>query len=51
MQANAWAAATGMRQLVANEVDATTLPTGCEDLRDCGLDALVGVEEDQLEAA
>jgi hypothetical protein len=36
---------------VAHEVDASTLPGGIEHLADGGLDTLVDVGDDQLEAA
>jgi len=41
----------GKRERVAHEVDASTLPGGIEHLTDGGLDALVGVGDDQLDAA
>jgi hypothetical protein len=40
-----------MGQGVAHEVDAAALPGGGEDLGDGRLDALVGVGDDQLDAA
>jgi hypothetical protein len=40
-----------MRQRVAHEVHAATLPSGVEHLGDGGLDALMGVRDDQLDAA
>lgn len=44
-------ALAGMRQRVAHEVDAATLPAGIEHLGHGGLDAFVGVGHDQLDAA
>lgn len=41
----------GMGQDVAHEVDAAALPGGGEDLGDGGLDALVGIGDDELDAA
>jgi hypothetical protein len=40
-----------MRQRVAHEVHAATLPTGVEQLGHGGLDALMGVGDDQLDPA
>jgi Ni,Fe-hydrogenase III component G len=40
-----------MRQRIAHEVDAATLPAGVEHLGDGGLDALVGIGHDQFDAA
>jgi len=40
-----------MRQRVAHEVDAATLPAGVEHLGHSGLDALAGVGDDELDAA
>src|SRR6185437_1186775 len=44
-------ALAGMRQRVAHEVDAAALPAGVEHLGDGGLDALVGVGDDEFDAA
>ncbi len=44
-------ALAGMRQRVAHEVHAAARPDGVEHLADGGLDALVGVGDDQLDAA
>jgi hypothetical protein len=41
----------GVRQGVAHEVHPATLPGGLEDLGDGGLDALVAVADDELDAA
>ena len=43
-------ALAGVRQRVAHEVHAATLPTGVEHLGDGGLDALVGVGDDEFDA-
>ena len=48
---DAASALAGMRQHVAHEVDAAALPGGAEHLGDGGLDALMGVGDDQLDAA
>ena len=48
---DAAAALAGMGQGVAHEVDAAALPGGGEHLGDGRLDALVGVGDDQLDAA
>ena len=48
---DAAAALAGMGQHVAHEVDAAALPGGAQHLGDRGLDALMGVGDDQLDAA
>jgi predicted thioesterase len=45
------AALAGMSQRIAHEVHAAPLPGGVEDLADGGLDALMGVGDNQLDAA
>src|SRR5439155_25782601 len=45
------AAAAGMGEHVAHEVDTAALPGGVEHLGDRGLDAFVGVRDHQLDAA
>lgn len=44
-------ALAGMRERVAHEVHAAALPGGVEHLGDSGLDALMGIRHDQLDAA
>ena len=48
---DAAAALAGMGERVAHEVDAAALPGGVHHLGDGGLDALVGVGDDELDAA
>ena len=43
-------ALAGMGQYVAHEVNPAALPGGAENFRDGGLDALMGVEDHQLDA-
>jgi hypothetical protein len=40
-----------MRQHVPHEVDATALPSRAENLGDSGLEAFVGIGDDELDAA
>ena len=44
-------ALAGMRQRVAHEVHAAALPSGVENLADRGFDPLMGVGDDELDAA